>query len=79
MNATEKQQFAVSVAAHLCKGCGYCADVCPKSVLAPGSALNASGYAFMTVVQTDACVGCHACMMVCPDFAVTVRHADDPV
>ena len=66
------KQFMAAVDSRLCKGCGYCAELCPKGVYAAGSEMNAAGYEFMTVAQACACVGCMACVMVCPDFAITV-------
>ena len=70
--AAEKKNFNVTVDAVLCKGCGYCKELCPKSVYEFGSEYNESGYKFMTVAAMDACIGCRTCMMVCPDFAIEV-------
>lgn len=70
--AAEKKSFNVRVDAVLCKGCGYCKELCPKGVYDYGSEYNESGYNFMTEVAADACIGCRTCMMVCPDFAIEV-------
>ncbi len=70
--AAEKKNFNVAIDAVLCKGCGYCKELCPKAVYEFGSEYNESGYNFMTVATMDACIGCRTCMMVCPDFAIEV-------
>ena len=70
--AAEKKSFNVRVDAVLCKGCGYCKELCPKGVYDHGTEYNESGYNFMTVAAMDACIGCRTCMMVCPDFAIEV-------
>lgn len=74
MSAARKQ-YLVNVDTGQCKACGYCAEMCPRGVFAPGSELNAAGYEFMTVAQADQCVGCQSCVMVCPDFALSVKEA----
>ena len=68
----EKKTFEVCVDAVLCKGCGYCKELCPKSVYDFGTEYNAAGYLFMTPVNAQTCIGCRTCMMVCPDFAIEV-------
>lgn len=60
----EKKTFEVCVDAVLCKGCGYCKELCPKSVYDFGTEYNAAGYLFMTPVNAQACIGCRTCMMV---------------
>ena len=77
METKAKKRFAVTVDARLCKGCGYCRELCPKDVYALGEAMNAAGYTFMTVADQTRCVGCLTCVMVCPDFAVTVEDLVD--
>jgi NAD-dependent dihydropyrimidine dehydrogenase PreA subunit len=72
MASKEKKHFTVSVDAQACKGCGYCQEMCPKTVYEQGTALNPAGYAFMASPGQDNCVGCLTCVMVCPDFAITV-------
>ena len=68
--SAEKKSFNVRVDDVLCKGCGYCRELCPKGVYALGQEYNAAGYTFMTVAAMDNCIGCRTCMMVCPDFAI---------
>lgn len=74
MSAVRKT-YNVVVDSKQCKGCGYCAEMCPRQVYELGTELNGAGYEFMTVAQADRCVGCLACVMACPDFAISVEEA----
>lgn len=71
--SAEKKSFTVRIDAELCKGCGYCKELCPKQVYEFGEEMNAAGYKYMAVVAMDNCIGCRTCMMVCPDFATQVE------
>ena len=42
--SAEKKSFNVRVDDVLCKGCGYCRELCPKGVYALGQEYNAAGY-----------------------------------
>lgn len=50
-----------------CKGCGICADLCRRKVLA------IDGRGKVTVGNPGACTGCGECEIHCPDFAITLR------
>jgi 2-oxoglutarate ferredoxin oxidoreductase subunit delta len=54
-----------------CKGCGMCADSCPKTVF-EHRYLNA----VPTVSQPNDCVACGVCELKCPDFALTLFEVD---
>ena len=41
-----------------CKGCGLCANVCPKHLLALSKEINAKGYHPIGIEQQDQCIGC---------------------
>ena len=57
-----------------CKGCGLCASVCPKKIIAlDTSALNAKGYHPAEMTDMEKCLGCAMCAMMCPDVAITVE------
>ena len=68
----ERKSFTVRIDAELCKGCGYCKELCPKQVYEFGEEMNAAGYRYMAVAAMESCIGCRTCMMVCPDFATQV-------
>ena len=57
-----------------CKGCGLCAAVCPKGLLAiDKSRLNAKGYHPIGIGDMAACTSCAACARMCPDTAIAVE------
>ena len=53
-----------------CKGCGFCVEYCPKTVLEMSSRFNEKGYHPPEVIEAEACVNCDLCGMICPDFAI---------
>lgn len=50
-----------------CKGCGICADFCPKNVydISLGDPPVAT--------RIEDCIGCKQCELKCPDLAITVE------
>lgn len=50
-----------------CKGCGYCAAFCPKSVYKMGEDNKPIIY------QTEKCTFCQMCVKRCPDFAIRIE------
>ena len=57
-----------------CKGCGLCADFCPKAVLAlDGAKHNEKGYHPAYAKNPQDCIGCAICATMCPDVAITVE------
>ena len=53
-----------------CKGCEFCVEYCPKSVLDMSSDFNKKGYHYPVVLKTGECVNCNLCEMICPEFAI---------
>ena len=51
----------------LCKACGICVDLCPKSVYD----MDQDGKPVVT--RLDDCNGCLFCEWHCPDFAIRVH------
>lgn len=55
-----------------CKGCGYCAEFCPRGVLRMSSELSPKGYYLAAVDDESKCLACGFCEVVCPEFAIKV-------
>jgi NAD-dependent dihydropyrimidine dehydrogenase PreA subunit len=53
-----------------CKGCGFCAEFCPRGVLEMSSEFNAKGYHVPKAVRSGECMECRLCENVCPEFAI---------
>ena len=57
----------------LCKGCEFCAMVCPKELITLADHYKAKGYRPALLVDPDEqCTGCTLCAMICPDAVITV-------
>jgi len=58
----------------ICKGCGLCANACPKKIIGfVKEKTNSKGYHPARLMKPEECVGCCACAMMCPDMAITVE------
>lgn len=53
-----------------CKGCGFCIEYCPRSVLVESARFNTKGYHPPDVDKPDSCVNCGLCELICPEFAI---------
>ncbi|HWR55942.1 MAG TPA: AMP-binding protein [Negativicutes bacterium] len=74
-------KYNVRVDEQACKGCGYCAEVCPREVFGRADYFNGKGYRPAQVKAAGKCVGCRRCFFLCPDFAIDVaekREEDEP-
>ncbi|MEF9895347.1 MAG: 4Fe-4S dicluster domain-containing protein [Clostridia bacterium] len=63
----------VTIAQEICKGCGLCADNCPKGILHLSEKINSKGYHPIECVEMEKCIGCAFCARMCPDCAITVE------
>ena len=48
----------------LCKGCGICIDICPKTVY------DRDPLGKPIMERNDDCTYCKQCLLHCPDFAI---------
>jgi 2-oxoglutarate ferredoxin oxidoreductase subunit delta len=62
----------VHIIADRCKGCGWCIEFCPRSVLKESADYNRRGYHPPDVETADYCVECRLCELICPEFAIYV-------
>lgn len=64
----------VTISEITCKGCGLCAQACPKKIIGPDKTrLNAKGYHPARVIDMEKCIACGMCAMMCPDSAIKVE------
>lgn len=57
----------------LCKGCEFCAMVCPKELISLADHYNAKSYRPAQIVDPDGqCTGCTLCAMICPEAVISV-------
>ncbi len=57
-----------------CKGCGLCAEACPKKIVALNvHRLNSKGYHPAEVTDMSSCIGCASCAVMCPDCVIKVE------
>ena len=63
----------LTIARETCKGCGLCADVCPKKLLALSRDINTRGYHPIDIAEPEKCIGCASCARMCPDAVIKVE------
>lgn len=57
---------------NLCKGCGLCAEVCPKKIIfLDKEEINQKGYHPAKVTDMEKCIACAMCATMCPDVVIT--------
>ena len=68
-----EKEGQIHVLENRCKGCGFCIEFCPKSVLARSEDINDKGYHPPIIIKLDSCVFCGLCELICPDFAIYIE------
>ena len=63
----------IKIEENLCKGCGFCIEVCPKKIFKESNHLNQKGYTQPEIVNPDTCIFCKNCELICPEMAISVK------
>ncbi len=69
---TTRKRYYIKINSEYCKGCGLCLEVCPKNVLALGTAMNSRGQHTAHPANAGECIGCLQCADICPDTAIEI-------
>jgi 2-oxoglutarate ferredoxin oxidoreductase subunit gamma len=67
-----RKKFEVEVNPAVCKGCGYCMEVCKPGVFDLSDQFNPRGYQPSVAARSGQCTGCLRCLNICPDFCITI-------
>lgn len=69
-----RNMASITIDENICKGCGLCANACPKKVISLSEhRMNANGYFVAEVRNPQNCIGCAFCAIMCPDCAIEVE------
>ena len=64
----------ITIKTDLCKGCGLCADACPKHIIEIATgAINKKGHHPAVVTDESKCIACAFCATMCPDCVIRIE------
>ena len=61
----------------LCKGCAFCVEACPLSVIMIEDTFNEKGYFPACPGEPEKCTGCAMCAQMCPEIAIEVYREEE--
>ncbi|MHA1380686.1 MAG: 4Fe-4S dicluster domain-containing protein [Candidatus Helarchaeota archaeon] len=67
----------IKIEKNLCKGCGYCIEVCPKQIFQESNNRNKKGYMQPEIQNPETCIFCKKCELICPEMAITIEKEED--
>ncbi|TXT64679.1 MAG: hypothetical protein BAJALOKI3v1_180042 [Promethearchaeota archaeon] len=67
----------IKIKEEYCKGCGFCVEICPKSVLKQNSKSNAKGFILPEVINREECIFCKKCELICPEMAISIINEEE--
>ena len=62
----------IKINGELCKDCGLCIHVCPKTLIESSKDYNVKGYHPACFSDRGECTGCTLCALICPEVAIEV-------
>ncbi len=71
--ACDARRFLPRVDPALCKGCGYCREICGLDVFRVADGFTGAGSRPYAACNPQHCVGCLKCVFICPDLAITLE------
>lgn len=67
----------ITINEEYCKGCGLCAEYCPRDCIVMSTdRFNSRGMIMPIFEKPEDCTGCTICGFMCPDAAITVYRLD---
>ena len=64
----------IIVKVNTCKGCGLCAEACPRKIIGfSKDKMNDKGYHPAELLDAEKCIACAMCAVMCPDCAIIVE------
>lgn len=67
----------ITILEDLCKGCGYCIEVCPVEIFQESTKINKKGYTLPKVENSDSCTNCKRCELICPELAIDLEKEEN--
>ena len=67
----------IKIKENLCKGCGFCVEVCPKEIFKESNNLSKKGYKIPEIQNQNSCINCKKCELICPEMAIDIEKEEE--